>query len=138
MNKKEEHLYDDIIDLPHHVSNRHPQMPMKNRAAQFAPFAALTGHSAAIKETARLTNTKIELDEYLKVEVNDKILEISDRIEEQPVAMITYFLEDKYKTGGKYFDVTGVVKKIDKYKRTIVLMDERIIPIDNILEIRIL
>lgn len=130
-----EHKYDDIIHLPHPVSTRHPQMPMINRAAQFAPFAALTGHDEAICETARLTDEKMELDEYEIEEVNKKIQILQEHLGENHPVTITYFLPDNRKKGGAYVEASGVVKKIDAYKHLIILTDEREIPIDNILRI---
>lgn len=130
-----EHKYDDIIHLSHPVSTRHPQMPMINRAAQFAPFAALTGHDAAICETARLTDEKMELDEYEIEEVNKKIQILQEHLGENHPAAITYFLPDNRKKGGAYVEVSGVVKRIDVYKHRIILADEREIPIDDILRI---
>lgn len=104
--------YKDIIDLPHHTSVKHPRMSIHNRAGQFAPFAALTGYSDAVKETARLTDERIELDEGIKSMLSDKLLylETHPNIE----ATFTYFVYDKRKKGGKYIDVIGSVKKIDK------------------------
>lgn len=130
-----EHKYDDIIHLPHPVSTRHPQMPMINRAAQFAPFAALTGHDEAIRETARLTDEKMELDEYEIEEVNKKIQILQEHLVESHPVTITYFLPDNRKKGGAYVEASGVVKKIDAYKHLIILTDEREIPIDDILRI---
>ena len=132
-----EHKYDDIIHLPHPVSTRHPQMPMINRAAQFAPFAALTGHDEAIRETARLTDEKMELDEYEIEEVNKKIQILQEHLGENHPVTITYFLPDNRKKGGAYVETSGVVKKIDAYKHLIILTDEREIPIDDILKIEI-
>ena len=132
-----EHKYDDIINLPHHVSTQHPQMSMINRAAQFAPFAALTGHDAAIRETARLTNEKPELDEYEKEVINSKIQILTEHLGENYTVTITYFMPDNRKNGGFYVCVDGVVKKMDKYEHTIILTDGTGIPIDNILEIEI-
>ena len=119
--------YDDIIDLPHHVSATRPQMSMMDRAAQFSPFAALTGYDAAIKETARLTDQKIDLDDYEKEEINDKIQDFE--------VVITYFQPDSRKAGGAYVDAVGIVKKIDEYDRVIILQDGKKIPIDDILDI---
>ena len=127
--------YDAIIGLPHHVSQKHPPMPMEKRAAQFAPFAALTGHAAAIRETARLTDEKIELDDAMKLEISDRLRELADRLPDaQPVA-ITYFLPDAYKSGGSYVDAVGTVRKLDAYARVIVMQDGRKIPIDDVLEV---
>ena len=100
MNK--ENNYDDIINLPHHVSDKHPQMTMHDRAAQFSPFAALTGHNDAIKETARLTDRRIELSEEVKEELSRKLLYIAENISDKPVVTISYFVEDKLKQGGEY------------------------------------
>ena len=129
--------YSDIIDLPHHVSVTRPQMSMMDRAAQFSPFAALTGYDAAIKETARLTDQKIELDDYEKEEINDKIQLIAEHIREDFEVVITYFQPDGKKAGGAYVDALGVVKKIDEYERMIVFQEGRKVPIDDILEIKL-
>ena len=125
--------YDKIINSPHHVSSTHPHMSMIDRAAQFSPFAALTGYDAAVKETARLTEQKIELDEYEKVALDQRILLLQDHLKEHPEVTITYFVPDKRKDGGKYVSITGAVKKIDTYEKQIVLMDKSKIPIENIL-----
>lgn len=127
--------YDDIIDLPHHVSATRPQMFMMDRAAQFSPFAALTGYDAAIKETARLTDQKIDLDDYEKEEINDKIQLITEHLGEDFEVVITYFQPDSRKAGGAYVDAVGIVKKIDEYDRVIILQDGKKIPIDDILDI---
>ena len=127
--------YDDIMDLPHHVSATRPQMSMMDRAAQFSPFAALTGYDAAIKETARLTDQKIDLDDYEKEEINDKIQLITEYLGEDFEVVITYFQPDGRKAGGAYVDAVGIVKKIDEYDRVIILQDGKKIPIDDILDI---
>ena len=127
--------YDDIIDLPHHVSATRPQMSMMDRAAQFSHFAALTGYDAAIKETARLTDQKIDLDDYEKEEINDKIQLITEHLGEDFEVVITYFQPDSRKAGGAYVDAVGIVKKIDEYDRVIILQDGKKIPIDDILDI---
>lgn len=127
--------YDDIIDLPHHVSATRPQMSMMDRAAQFSPFAALTGYDAAITETARLTDQKIDLDDYEKEEINDKIQLITEHLGEDFEVVITYFQPDSRKAGGAYVDAVGIVKKIDEYDRVIILQDGKKIPIDDILDI---
>lgn len=127
--------YDDIIDLPHHVSATRPQMSMMDRAAQFSPFAALTGYDAAIKETARLTDQKIDLNDYEKEEINDKIQLITEHLGEDFEVVITYFQPDSRKAGGAYVDAVGIVKKIDEYDRVIILQDGKKIPIDDILDI---
>jgi hypothetical protein len=127
--------YDDIIHLPHHVSDRHPHMSVSDRAAQFSPFAALTGHGAAIKETARLTDGRIELDEYVKDDLSHRMQIISDNIKEKPEILITYFKPDDKKSGGSYATAIGAVKKIDEYGRVIVMTDGTIIPVDEIIGI---
>lgn len=127
--------YDDIINLPRHVSKTRPQMPIIDRAAQFSPFAALTGHDAAVKETARLTEERVELDEYMKEALNNKLLIITDQIKDQPKISITYFLADEKKEGGAYVTSTGKVKKIDLYEGILIMTDEIVIPIDEIISI---
>lgn len=124
--------YDEIIDLPHYEP-RHKRMTMENRAAQFAPFAALTGHSAAIAETARLTDSMTELstDEQTRL---SRILNYA--YEKQSEVSITYFLPDQMKTGGKYENIRGRIKKIDGIERIIILSDGRILPLDFISEIK--
>jgi hypothetical protein len=127
--------YDDIIHLPHHVSATHPHMPVIDRAAQFSPFAALTGYDAAIKETARLTDEKVELDEYMKDVLNHRLQIIADRLKEHPEIVITYFQPDVKKNGGAYVTVSGRAKKIDEYKRVVVMSDGTVVPIDEIISI---
>lgn len=127
--------YDDIINLPHHVSKTRPRMPVADRAAQFAPFAALTGYEAAVKETARQTGKRLELDEYVKEALNEKLRIIADRLEGCPEISITYFLPDSNKAGGTYVTATGLVKKIDAYKQIVVMADGIKIPIEEISEI---
>lgn len=127
--------YDDIINLPHHVSIKHPRMSNLNRAAQFAPFAALSGHDAAVKETARLTDERLELDEYMKDILSNKLQLIADQLTEQPDVVITYFQPDQKKDGGAYVTATGTVKKIDSYRRNIVMTDGTEIPIEEIINI---
>lgn len=129
--------YDDIINLPHHVSDKRPQMSMQDRAAQFSPFAALTGYDGEIKEAARLTDSKIELDEYEKQEVDEMLQLILRHIGKEFEVIITYFLPDERKAGGSYVDVTGIVKKLDEYERLLVMRDGIKIPIDDILKIEI-
>ncbi len=127
--------YDDIIHLPRHVSKKHPQMALSDRAAQFSPFAALTGHGAAIKETARLTDERVQLDEYMINVLSDRLQIIADRLKDKPEIMITYFQPDEKKNGGAYVTTTGTVKKIDVYERIVVMTDRQEIPIDDIVGI---
>lgn len=126
--------YEDIINLPHHTSTSRPRMSAHDRAAQFSPFAALTGYSSAITETARLTNRRIELDESIKADLNDKLAILQDQLEEQPEVSITYFKPDLKKSGGAYITASGWVKKIDQYKRTVIMADATIITMDDIFE----
>lgn len=131
------HRYDDIIDLPHHVSKTHPQMPMRSRAAQFAPFAALSGYAEAVKETERLTQEERELDEYEREELDHKLQMLIGHWKEQPEVTITYFQPDRKKSGGAYVDVTGTVRKIDANKRIIRMMDDTAIPMDHVVHIEL-
>ena len=127
--------YDDIIDLPHHVSKTRPQMSMLDRAAQFSPFAALTGYDAAIKETGRLTDEKIELDEDTKAALDMKQAYLIEMIDEQPEITIIYFLPDARKAGGAYVTVTGNLKRFDEYERLLILTNGKKIPMDDIADI---
>ena len=135
MNGKYDHQYDDIINLPHHVSATRPQMSMINRAAQFSPFAALTGYDAAIKETGRLTDCRIELSEDARADLDRKQRLLSDSLAEYPEVSVTYFIPDERKSGGAYITVTGSVKKLDDFQRIMVLTDGTIIPVDEIVEL---
>lgn len=127
--------YDDIINLPRHVSAKRPHMTASNRAAQFSPFAALTGHGAAIKETARLTDERVELDEYTKDFLNHRLQILTDWVKEHPKMAITYFQPDEKKNGGAYVTATGTVKKIDIYERVVIMTHGTVIPIDEIISI---
>ena len=124
--------YDDIINLPHPVSKNHPQMPFRDRAAQFAPFAALTGHDAAIKETARLTDERLELSEEVIAQLNEKINIIRNNIGIEQNVSITYFIPDAKKAGGFYVTYSGIVKKVDEYEHTMIMTDQTVIPIEQI------
>ena len=127
--------YEDIINLPHHVSPTRPQMPMSDRAAQFAPFAALTGYDAAIKETGRLTDEKIELDEEALTTLDMKYQFLMDALDDAPEVTITYFQPDERKAGGKYVSAVGVVRKVDDFERRITMQDGAKIPMDDVLSI---
>ncbi len=124
--------YDDIIHLPRHVSKRHPQMSLYNRAAQFAPFAALTGYGEAIVETARQTSPKIEIMEDDRQLMDRKFLLLTNHLEEEPTITITYFQPDGRKSGGQYLTITGVVKAIRTNERIIIMKDRKKISIDTI------
>lgn len=127
--------YDDIINLPHHVSKTRPQMSTANRAAQFSPFAALTGYDAAIKETARLTNERIELGESAIAMLDLKLGMLADSVADQPEITVTYYMPDERKAGGVYVTVSGNLKKIDDFERAIVLMDGSKIAIEGVFDI---
>ena len=128
--------YEDIISLPHHISKKHKQMSMQERAAQFAPFSALTGLENAVKETARFTEKKKEIDEELKVILDNKLKIIQKQILNRPQITFTYYIPDNKKEGGKYVEVTGNVYKIDIYNEEVLLENGIIIPINEIIDIR--
>ena len=131
MNRK----YNEIMGLPHHVSKNRPQMPMSDRAAQFAPFAALTGYDAAIKETGRMTDERIELDEEALTALDMKYQLLMDALDDEPEVTITYFQPDERKAGGKFVSAVGAVKKIDDFERRITMRDGTRIPMDDVLSI---
>lgn len=127
--------YDDIIRLPHPDSPTHPRMPSGSRAAQFAPFAALTGHDAAIRETARLTGSRVELDEGEQAALDRRLQRLRSRLSERPVVQITCFRPDERKAGGAYHTTTGTVKKFDTDAGILVLQDGTCLPIADILRV---
>ena len=129
--------YDDIINLPHHVSTTHTPMPVADRAAQFSPFAALTGYEDAIDETARLTQDWIELDENEKERLNEKFQQIKEQLPTHPQVIFTYFEPDQKKQGGAYLTVEGRVKKIDEYRGAFILEDGREVLIESIVGVEI-
>ncbi len=129
--------YDDILHLPHHVSADRAHMPICDRAAQFSPFAALTGYEAAIKETARLTDERRQLDESEKEILNGKLQAIAERLKETPRVAITYFKPDERKAGGSYVTVVGAVIKMNPYRRMIIMEDGLEVPIDDVFEIQL-
>lgn len=127
--------YNDIIRLPHHVSRNRPQMSFSARAAQFAPFAALTGHDDAIRETARLTDDYTDLDEDRLSLLNLRINIINDNIYQRPLISFRCFIPDSRKSGGSYEQFTGNVRIIDEYERMIILTDGTKISIDSVVDI---
>ena len=135
------HKYDDIINLPHHVSTRHLQMSLSDRAAQFSPFAALTGHNAAIKEAQRLTDEWVELNEDRKELLDEKLQMIRESLfsgkggRGLPGIMFTYFKSDAKKSGGAYLSIQGQVKKIDEYSHQVILEDGTALAIEHIVGI---
>ena len=128
-------MYDDIIHLPHHVSKTRPQMSLEDRAAQFSPFAALTGYDAAILETGRLTEEKSELGEETQAILDRKQRYLAEIIDTKPEITDTNFVPDEKKTGGAYSTVTGFLKLIAAYERVLMLTDGRKIQLDAILDI---
>ena len=127
--------YDDIIELPHHVSKKHARMSIHDRAAQFSAFAALTGHKAAIQETERLVDKKIELDENEIQLLNEKLSMVYESLDQHPEVEVTYFIKDSRKDGGKYVTVEGGVKKIDVYHQLLIFEDGTEVLVENISEI---
>lgn len=124
--------YQDILYLPHHVSEIHRPMPRGSRAAQFAPFAALTGYGEAIGETVRQTDDCIALDEDEKDMLDRKLQILHASLAEKPLIRVTYFLPDERKAGGAYFHVSGNVERLDIQKRILVLADRTAIPLERI------
>ena len=124
--------YDDIINLPHPTSQRHPRMPIHDRAAIFSPFAALSGHGAAIEETARLTERRIELDEDSRAELDRRQAALLEHIDEQPEVTVTWFQPDERKDGGAYLTATGRLKKFRELERLLVLADGTEIPLEDV------
>ena len=128
--------YDDMLHLPHPTSARHPRMPISERAAIFSPFAALTGHAAAIQETARLTDQKIELDEDTKAELDRRQAILLEHIAEQPEVTITWFCPDEKKSGGAYVVTVGRLKRVDETAGTLRLADGMTIALDEIVDLQ--
>lgn len=135
--RDDNHKYDDIIDMPHHVSSTHPHMSDMDRAAQFSPFAALTGYDDAVKEAARLTEQRIELDEYEKEKIDSQLQYIKSTLPESQEIVITHFEKDALKDGGSYVMSDGHVKKIDEYENLIIMDDGEKINIYDIVKILI-
>lgn len=127
--------YDDIINMPRHISKTRPQMSLYNRSAQFAPFAALTGYEERVKETTRLTDTKIEIDDGLRNILNMKLNIISEHLKEKPEITITYFIKDNKKSGGKYSTLKCIIRRIDLVNQEIILYDRSVIKLDDIINI---
>ncbi len=130
--KEKTHMYEDIIDLPHHVSEIRPQMSLADRAAQFSPFAALTGYDAAIRETGRLTCQKIDLDDDIRDELDRRQAFLSGIIDVRPEIEVTYFVADSAKEGGSYISAAGKLRRIDFHERILIFTDGRKISMDDI------
>lgn len=124
--------YEDIVNLPPHISKKHPQPTMIDRAARFAPFAAITGYEEMVLEEARITEERIDLDEGTLSILNEKLNMIQEFIDEEPEVTITYFEPDKKKSGGAYIDITGTVKRIDEYEHLVIMTDGKKIRIEDI------
>lgn len=127
--------YDDIINLQRPIS-KHPQMSLEQRSAQFAPFAALTGYEGQVKETARLTDKRIELDEEMKLMLDMKIQIINEMLLNKPELEITYFIPDSKKEGGRYETIINNVKKVDNYNEQIIMQNDLKIDIKEIIDIK--
>ncbi len=130
------HRYDDILFREHHVSASRPHMSLRDRAAQFAPFAALKGHDQAIRETARLTSRKVELDEDRRMALDERFQYLQKHIQEHPQISVTYFVEDANKEGGSYEVIHGRLRKILLYEKEFLMEDGSVIPIPEIVEIQ--
>lgn len=130
------HKYDDIILLPHHVSEMRAHMPLIDRAAQFSPFAALTGYDAAVQETARLTDHELELDETQKELISAQLYLLQEQLDSDPEISVVYFVPDEKKAGGAYRTASGKIKKIDDYEQILLLRDGTAIPFARIYQIQ--
>ena len=128
--------YEDIVNLPPHISKRHPQPSMMDRAARFVPFAAITGYEEMVLEEARVTEERIDLDEGALALLNEKLNMIQEFLDEEPEVTITYFEPDKKKSGGAYVSITGTVKRIDEYEHLVLMTDGKKIRIDEIYNIQ--
>ena len=124
--------YEDIVNLPPHISKKHPQPTMMDRAARFAPFAAITGYEEMVLEEARVTEERIDLDEGALSLLNEKLSMIQEFLDEEPKIKITYFEPDKKKSGGAYIDIIGTVKRIDEYECLVIMTDGKKIRIEDI------
>ena len=124
--------YEDIVNLPPHISKKHPQPSMMDRAARFAPFAAITGYEEMVLEEARVTEERIDLDEGALALLNEKLNMIQEFLDEEPEVTITYFEPDKKKSGGAYVSIAGVVKRIDEYEHLVILTDGKKILVEDI------
>lgn len=124
--------YEDIVNLPRHISKIHPQATMADRAARFSPFAAISGYEDMVKEAARVTEERIDITDATKELLNEKLNMIIEFLDEEPEVTITYFEPDKKKDGGAYISITGTVKRIDEYERIVLMSDDKKIRIDEI------
>lgn len=129
------HRYDDMLDLPHHESGTRKHMSMEQRAAQFSPFAALTGYDEAIQESARMTMARVELSEEETEDLNQKLQILSDHVEERPEVTLTWFQEDPYKEGGSYVQKTVGIRSVDTFAGNLILADRSTIPFQDIVSL---
>ena len=129
--------YDDILNMPHHVSSARPHMSMHDRAAQFSPFAALVGYDDAVKETSRLTNEKQELTADKIADLNQKIAFLTEHADERPEVTIEYFIPDEKKVGGKYVTLSGNFRRIDEYNQNMVFVSGEEISLNDIFDIEL-
>lgn len=132
---KQRNEYDDIIDLPHHVSTKRPQMPLGDRAAQFSPFSALSGYDDAVREAGRHTDSKKDLGEEEKEKPDKKLQYLSEKSDEHPSLTVTCFIRDAKKPGGAYAEKSGILKNINECERYLLLTDGTRIPLDDIKDI---
>lgn len=128
--------YDEIINIDHFDPVNHKRMSIRERAAQFSPFAALTGYSESVKETARLTKNKKELSEDMKCEIDNKLQLIEEHIKDKPEVSVLYFIKDKKKSGGNYKEYTGIIRRIDKVNGKVIFADKTIIDLNDIFDIK--
>ena len=135
MRENDEHRYDDMLELPHHVSAKHPRMSRRDRAAQFSPFKALAGYEDAVREAARQTEEQIKLDDDALSILNAKLQILRRKIKSRPEIALTYFVPDRKKNGGDYVTVTGNVRQIDEIEKTLLLTDGSAIPIRDIIDL---
>lgn len=128
--------YEDIVNLPPHISKKHPQPSMMDRAARFAPFAAITGYEEMVLEEARVTEERVDLDEGALSLLNEKLNMIQEFLDEEPEVTITYFEPDKKKSGGAYITIIGIVKRIDEYEHLVIMKDGSRIIIESIYDLQ--
>lgn len=129
--------YDDILNLPHHVSSTRPRMSMHDRAAQFSPFSALTGYDDTVRETARLTDEKLEFTADRVNDLNQKITFLKEHAKKRPQITVEYFIPDEKKAGGKYITLSSKFRRIDDYNHNMVFASGEEIPLNDIFEIEL-
>lgn len=127
--------YEDIIDVPHHISKKYPEPTMMERAARFHPFAAITGYEEMVLEAARITEARIDLDEEALTVINKKLNMLRESLDQEPKVTVTYFEPDKKKSGGAYVSVTDIVKLIDEYEQIVIMGDDKKISIKDVYSI---